>query len=264
MSIRETLAMAILFLAFPGSAPYGQGLNLPKSLETPEVQAALTSTKGRRLLQSAMASMSIEIAAFRAEPVLIEYYSRLDAGEDFAAFLAIQGPAQAGHAHAQAELGWMYFAGIGTSEDIDKAIEWYTRSSKQGDLGATSTLGAIYSSPTSNRLKLPEATRLLESCSIKRRPSCVIQVALLYALTDNPQRSVPKAVAWMSIALEAGLPGAELAAARVKKIASIADVYEAESIKPQILQMMLESEAREVEASNEQDLVTNKDKKAHE
>lgn len=246
MSIRKSIAVAALLLASHGRALYGQEIILPKPLQTPEVQAALTSAEGRKYLQSGIASMGAETAKFRADPALVEYYARRDAGDDFAAFLAIQGPARSGHAHAESELGWLYIAGIGTSEDIEKGIEWLTRSSEHGDLGATSMLGGIYSSSAYPKLNLPKANKLLEDCAIKRRPSCVGQLALLYTRTDNPKRNMPMAVAWASIALEAQLPGAEVVNDKVKRLASIADVYEAESLKPKIIQRMLESNAREV------------------
>lgn len=182
-----------------------------------------------------MASMQDEVARSRADPLLIDYYKYLDAHEDFAAFLAIQNPANSGHADAQSELAWMYFTGTGTSGDIDKAIIRYAESAKLGNLSAASTLGGILSNPQFGRLNYPEGTKILHDCALKLRPSCVVQLAVLYAVDENPGRDIAAAIVWSRIAVMANFPGAQTIDANIRSVASVADVLAAKDLEPKIV-----------------------------
>lgn len=234
------LCFAVLILLINSlTSALGQPPDLPKSLRTPELEAFLSSAEGRSFLAGSMALMQEEVARNRADPSLTDYYKHLDAHEDFAAFFAIQRPANAGHAHAQAELAWMYFSGTGTSEDMDKAKDWYAKAAKLGDLSAASTLGGILSNPQFGQPDYRRATRILRKCAINLRPSCVVQLARLYSLPENPERNIAAGLVWSSIAVIGNFPAAQRIDDMVKAVASAADVLAAKELEAEIVRQIL-------------------------
>ncbi len=52
--------------------------------------------------------------------------------------------AQQGNPWAQNELGFMYYAGNGVSQDYAEALRWYRKSVEQGDASARNNLGVMY------------------------------------------------------------------------------------------------------------------------
>ena len=52
--------------------------------------------------------------------------------------------AEAGHARAQVNLGGMYHRGEGVAQDYAEALAWYRRAAEQGDARAQSSLGGMY------------------------------------------------------------------------------------------------------------------------
>ena len=49
-----------------------------------------------------------------------------------------------GHAKAQYHVGWMYFNGVGTNQDVQVALKWYKKSAQLGDNLALAVLGSFY------------------------------------------------------------------------------------------------------------------------
>ena len=70
-----------------------------------------------------------------------EYYDKNDYKKAFDLYLE---SADQGYAPAQFDLGYMYFNGLGVSQDKVKAVEWYTKSAAQGNASAQYNLGYIY------------------------------------------------------------------------------------------------------------------------
>jgi TPR repeat protein len=52
--------------------------------------------------------------------------------------------AEQGHAHAQGNLGVMYFAGHAVPQDDREALKWIRRAAEQGQANAQSNLGLMY------------------------------------------------------------------------------------------------------------------------
>ena len=52
--------------------------------------------------------------------------------------------AEAGDAHAQVHLGFIYFTGEGVPKDDDEALKWYRKAAEQGNSDALHNLGAMY------------------------------------------------------------------------------------------------------------------------
>ena len=48
-----------------------------------------------------------------------------------------------GNAAAQYNLGWCYQYGIGVGKDYEKAVSWYTKAAKQGDVDAQDGLKSL-------------------------------------------------------------------------------------------------------------------------
>jgi TPR repeat protein len=60
------------------------------------------------------------------------------------AFRLLSGVAEAGDPEAQCMVGNMYDLGLGRGRDLDRAIDWYQKSSRQGYGVASNNLATIY------------------------------------------------------------------------------------------------------------------------
>jgi TPR repeat protein len=60
------------------------------------------------------------------------------------AFQMLIGLAETGNPEAQCMLGNMYDLGLGREQDLDRAIDWYQKSSRQGYGVASNNLATIY------------------------------------------------------------------------------------------------------------------------
>jgi TPR repeat protein len=60
------------------------------------------------------------------------------------AFRLLSGLAEAGDPEAQCMVGNMYDLGLGRERDLDRAIDWYQKSSRQGYGVASHNLATIY------------------------------------------------------------------------------------------------------------------------
>jgi TPR repeat protein len=60
------------------------------------------------------------------------------------AFRILSGFAETGNPEAQCMLGNMYDLGLGRERDLDRAIDWYEQSSRQGYGVASNNLATIY------------------------------------------------------------------------------------------------------------------------
>ena len=88
---------------------------------------------------------ALVLALALSVPVLaadwVEAYQR----EDYAmALKEIRPLAEQGDVRAQAQLGLMYWAGLGVPEDDAEAAKWYRLAAEQGDQAAQFNLGSMY------------------------------------------------------------------------------------------------------------------------
>ena len=73
-----------------------------------------------------------------------EQNSSADSSDAAANVLKIKAMAEAGDAHAQNYLGFMYDHGEGVPEDDKKAVKWYQKAAEQGHAKAQYNLGKMY------------------------------------------------------------------------------------------------------------------------
>jgi TPR repeat protein len=77
------------------------------------------------------------------------------------AFIRLMPPAKAGNAQAQYAIGYMYYNGLGTIENKDKALFWLNEAASQGSYEAIKALKLIKNKqpspyqPSSNPKKQP-------------------------------------------------------------------------------------------------------------
>ena len=67
-----------------------------------------------------------------------------EAGDYETAFKELLPLAEEGHAEAQANIGFMYFKGLGVPQDYAEALKWYRKAAEQGHAAAQSNLGFMY------------------------------------------------------------------------------------------------------------------------
>lgn len=69
---------------------------------------------------------------------------RWDAGDLLGAFELFSMAAKGGDASSQNTLGYFYDHGIGVDKSHERALSWYKRSARQGDICAISNIGVSY------------------------------------------------------------------------------------------------------------------------
>ena len=180
---------------------------VPAEFMTPELAAYLATDEGKKFISSAKASALEQQKQNMADPALAKYFELLKQRDESGAFVAVEEQALSGHAQAQTELAYLYQTGTGTKKDIDKAVQWYSSASQQGNLMATSGLASIYYFPQFGRQDVARALPLFRKCALKLRPSCVSAITHLYATQENPD--IPKAFAWASVGTDFSLIGAK-------------------------------------------------------
>jgi Sel1 repeat len=111
------------------------------------VQLDISTTPFRRgwLWQLALAALLLLVlgreAAMADTATGVTYMKQ---GLYIRALIEFEDPAKAGDAVAQANLGAIYYYGLGIAKDFAKAAQWYHAAALQGNLDAQLGLGVIY------------------------------------------------------------------------------------------------------------------------
>lgn len=85
----------------------------------------------------------------------------LDAGAYSVAFTCLLPCAEAGNAEAQANVGFLYYMGLGVDRDLQKAIDWLHQAIAQGRGDAAHNLATLYLTCEPELPRKPEEARKL-------------------------------------------------------------------------------------------------------
>lgn len=128
-----------------------------------------------------------------------------------------RGPAIAGNADAQFNLGQAYKLGRGVPADLNQAEEWYRKAAVQGHPQAEDNYGlALFQNG-----KRAEAVPWLERSSNRGEPRAQFVLGTMYFNGDGVTRDWVRAYALMVRSSQSGLPQAATALAQMDKYVSL-------------------------------------------
>ncbi|QIG80999.1 SPOR domain-containing protein [Stakelama tenebrarum] len=157
-------------------------------------------------------------AAQPADPVRegVEAWSR---GDYLTAIDKWRGPAEAGNADAQFNLGQAYKLGRGVDSDLAQAQEWYRRAAIQGHAQAEDNYGlALFQNGHRD-----EAVQWLEQSALRGEPRAQYVLGTMYFNGDAVERDWVRAYALMIRSSQTGLPQANQALAQMDRYVSVED-----------------------------------------
>jgi len=99
-----------------------------------------------------------------------------------------------GHARAQYYVGQLYLSGIGIRHDVDKAVEWFSRSAEQGDGAAQIALAMLYLSGEGVERSEQRAVELVRAAAVQGNREAQELLATAYergwwGLDQDPMQS---------------------------------------------------------------------------
>lgn len=106
-----------------------------------------------------------------------------------------------GHSSAMAMLGELYYAGYGTEKNLTKALKWYRRAGKHGNLDAKYKAGVLYLQDTDLR-DIDEGVEFLSYASRRSHARSSYLLGKLYLSGDVVKEDIPMADEYLSKAYE--------------------------------------------------------------
>ncbi|AVL94339.1 putative Sel1-like repeat-containing protein [Megavirus vitis] len=110
-----------------------------------------------------------------------EYYSIFNV-----LFENIKLVAKNGDSMAQYNVGQMYYKGLSTKKNIQKAIKWITKSANQNNKYGLINLARFYEDGDGVLLDIDRAIQLLEQAAIQNLPSAQYYLGKIYVNKDSP------------------------------------------------------------------------------
>jgi hypothetical protein len=112
------------------------------------------------------------------------------------AFTFLLPVAEAGHAKAQYQVGYMYFVGEGVQKNIQEAIKWYKKSAEQGFVLPQLILGAVYLQGNGIAKDPQEAFKWYRKAAELGNPDAQHNVAYMYQEGIGVDQSDEEAFNW--------------------------------------------------------------------
>ena len=106
-----------------------------------------------------------------------------------------------GHSSAMAMLGELYYAGYGTDKNLSKALKWYRRAGKHGNLDAKYKAGVLYLQDTDLR-DIDEGIEFLSYASRRHHARSSYLLGKLYLSGDIVKEDISMADKYFSEAYE--------------------------------------------------------------
>jgi len=117
--------------------------------------------------------------------------------------------ADQGDAGAQSDLGWLYTHGRGVETNYIEAASWYRKSAEQGNPIAQHWLGHVYLSGNGADKDEVEAFKWFHQAAEKGNISAQGDLGSLYARGRGVERDTDEALKWYRKAAEAGIPSVQ-------------------------------------------------------
>jgi TPR repeat protein len=125
--------------------------------------------------------------------------------------------ARQGYAAAQANIGWMYQAGLGVKTDLDQARQWYQRAAQHGHAVAQNNLGVLYEKGYGVDKDLHRAFELYRQSAQQGYRFAQYNLGKLLQEGWGTEQNLQEAITWFTKASEQGV---DMATQELEKLAS--------------------------------------------
>ena len=112
--------------------------------------------------------------------------------------------ANGGHASAQNNLGYCYYAGDGVTKDYTEAVKWFRKAAKLGDSTAQYNLARCYFDGDGVKQDYTEAVKWYRKAAEKGNAEAQNQLGNCYYAGDGIKQDYTEAVKWYQLAAEKG------------------------------------------------------------
>ncbi len=140
-------------------------------------------------------------------------------------------------AESEMAIAQAYLLGQGVSQDIDLAIDWYTRAAENSS-EAQNELGFIYSSGRYVKEDYQKAVGYFTQAAYANHPVSQYNLGVTYYTGKGQDYDLKKSYAWFKIALENGYPNAEKSLKQVAADLTPQEIAEAEGVIDEIMSRM--------------------------
>jgi hypothetical protein len=155
--------------------------------------------------QTAAGTYGAQIDAEDAVRRGTQAFNRKDYGKALSWFLK---GADAGNADAQANLGRMYYDGLGVPQDFAQSFNWYRKAGEQGHPIGEELVGNMYRKGKGVTTDYRAAVMWLERAAEHGSSSAKIGLSAMYLSGEGVPKDVGKGIAWMeNVADKSGNPG---------------------------------------------------------
>ncbi len=138
------------------------------------------------------------ITSFDAKANLLPECNTAECKEYFKAYRILT---KRGHSSAMAMLGELYYAGYGTDKNLKKALKWYKRAGKYGNLDAKYKAGVLYLQDT-NLKDFDEGIEFLSYASRRHHSRSSFLLGKLYLGSEIVEQDMAKADEYLTKAYE--------------------------------------------------------------
>lgn len=118
--------------------------------------------------------------------------------------------AEKGDASAQANLGYMYYAGEGVPQDYEKAVYWYRKAATQGNKDAQYNLAVSYAFGEGTKQDLTEAAIWYRRAGEQGHVVSQYSLGISYAYGEGVPQDPEEAARWFKKAAEQGYARAQV------------------------------------------------------
>lgn len=118
--------------------------------------------------------------------------------------------AEKGNVEAQNYLGFRYYNGEGTKQNVDSALYWIRKAAGQGDIKAAGNLGYLLSKAPEINHDYEEALKWLKIAAEAGLPTSFTQLGDLYRHGLGTPRDTLNAIKWYDKAIDSRIPDTEI------------------------------------------------------
>jgi TPR repeat protein len=159
-----------------------------------------------RFLSIALLSLYV----FSAQADIYSASDALSRGDYETAVTEFTKLAEKGDANAQANLGYMYYAGEGVPQDFEKAVYWYRKAATQGNRDAQYNLAVSYAFGEGTKQDLTEAAIWYRRAGEQGHVVSQYSLGISYAYGEGVPQDQKEAARWFKKAADQGYARAQV------------------------------------------------------